>query len=113
LETRVFELRTYYAAPGKMTALHGRFREHTCRLFRKHGMTIVGFWTPYDPAEAEVRLVYLLAYPSREAAQGCWDAFRDDPEWKAVRAETERDGNLLARPPESLFLRPTDYSPLQ
>jgi hypothetical protein len=96
-----------------MQELHGRFREHTCRLFRKHGITVVGFWTPLEADAAEARLVYLLVYASKEAADGSWNALRDDPEWKAVRAETERNGNLLARPPESQFLKPTDYSPLQ
>jgi hypothetical protein len=113
MKERVFELRTYYATPGKMEALNRRFREHTCRLFQKHGMTIVGFWMPYDPKEAEAKLVYLLAYPSKEAAEKSWNEFRDDPEWKAARAESERDGSLLARSPESLFLNPTDYSPLK
>jgi len=113
VDTRVFELRTYWAAPGKMEALHARFRDHTTRLFKKHGMTVVGFWTPLDPKEAEAKLVYLLAYPSKEAADRSWEAFRDDPDWKAARAASEKDGSLLAKPPESLYLNPTDYSPLK
>src|SRR3954462_6596920 len=63
-DTRFFEMRTYHAAPGKMEALHARFRDHTCKLFAKHGITIIGFWTPADPKEAERTLIYLLAYPS-------------------------------------------------
>jgi hypothetical protein len=109
---RVFELRTYYAHPGKMDALNARFRDHTCKLFEKHGMTIVGFWNPSDPKQAESKLVYLLAFPSREAADQSWKAFRDDPEWKSVRAASEKEGPLVARL-ESLYLNPTDYSPLK
>jgi hypothetical protein len=113
VDTRVFELRTYYAAPGKMKALHARFRDHTCHLFKKHGMTIVGFWSPADPREAEEKLIYILAYPSKEAADRSWKAFRADPEWKKVLAESEKDGKLLAKPPESVYMNPTDYSPLK
>src|SRR5246127_3387094 len=72
VDTRVFELRIYHAAEGKMKALHARFRDHTCALFKKHGMTIVGFWSPTDAKEAEEKLVYILAYPSREAAKKAW-----------------------------------------
>ena len=113
VDTRVFELRTYHAAPGKMEALHARFRDHTCKLFRKHGMTIVGFWSPTDPREAEEKLIYILAYPSKEAADQSWKAFHADPEWKKVVAESEKDGKLLAKPPESVYMNPTDYSPLK
>src|SRR6266581_6814612 len=67
-DTRVFELRTYYAAPGKIEALHARFRDHTCKLFEKHHLTIIGFWSPIDEQEALRKLVYLLAFPSQEAA---------------------------------------------
>src|SRR5947209_20317354 len=72
VDTRVFEIRTYYAAPGKMKALHARFRDHTCKLFEKHGMALIGFWNPTDPKEAEKKLVYILAFPSREAAEKSW-----------------------------------------
>ena len=112
VDGRVFELRTYHAAPGKMEALHARFRDHTCKLFRKHGMTIVGFGSPAKPAEAEKTLVYLLAFPSKEAADKSWGAFRDDPEWKAVRAESEKNGRLVDKV-ESVYLNPTDYSPMK
>jgi hypothetical protein len=112
VEPRVFELRTYYAAPGKMEALHARFRKHTCRLFQKHGMTLIGFWSPTDPKEAEKKMVYLLAFPSKEAADKAWKAFRDDPEWKAAKAASEKDGVLVEKV-ESVYLNPTDYSPLK
>ena len=111
-DTRVFEMRTYYANPGKMVALHARFREHTNRLFKKHGMEIIGFWVPTDPKEAEEKLVYILAFPSREAAAKSWKAFQDDPEWKRAKAESEKDG-VLVRKVDSVFLNPTDYSPIK
>jgi hypothetical protein len=110
VDTLVFEMRTYYANPGKMKALHARFREHTCKLFEKHGMTLVGFWSPTDPEEAEKKMVYLLAFPSREAAKRSWEAFGSDPAWKAAKAASERDGRLVAKA-VSEFLEPTDYSP--
>jgi hypothetical protein len=112
VDGRVFELRTYHAAPGKMEALHARFRDHTCKLFRKHGMTIVGFWVPTKPEEAQKTLVYMLAFPSKEAADRSWKAFRDDPDWKAVRAESEKNGRLVDKV-ESVYLNPTDYSPMK
>ena len=94
-ETRVFEMRTYYAAPGKMQALHARFRDHTMKLFEKHGITNVGYWSPSDPEEAQKKLIYILAYPSREAADKSWKGFRDDPVWKAAREASEKDGRLV------------------
>ena len=107
---RVFELRTYTAAPGKFEALKTRFRDHTTRLFEKHGMTNIGYWIPLDAPKSENTLVYILAYPSREAAKKSWEAFRADPEWKKVAAESQKEGNLLANPPESVFLAPADFS---
>src|SRR5213592_2337746 len=76
VETRVFEMRTYYANPGKMEALHARFRDHTNKLFVKHGMTLIGYWSPTDTKEAERKLIYILAYPSKAAADKSWNAFR-------------------------------------
>jgi len=111
-ETRVFELRTYTSPPGKMKALHARFRDHTNKLFEKHGMTIIGFWNPVDPEKAEQTLIYLLAFPSKEAAAKSWQAFRDDPEWKAAKEASEQDGKLVDKV-ESVYLSPTDYSPLK
>jgi hypothetical protein len=112
VDTRVFELRTYYAFPGKMEALHARFRDHTNKLFVKHGMTLIGFWSPTDRMEAERKLVYILAYPSREAAKKSWQAFQDDPDWKAAKDASEKDGKLVEKV-ESLYLNPTDYSPIK
>jgi hypothetical protein len=112
VETRVFEMRTYYAAPGKMDALHARFRNHTNKLFEKHGMTLIGFWSPIDKKQAEEKMVYILAYPSKEAAEKSWKAFQADPDWIAARKASEKDGKLVAKV-ESVYLNPTDYSPIK
>jgi NIPSNAP len=108
---QVYEMRVYYAPAGKMKALHARFRDHTCRLFQKHGMKLIGFWSPADGQEAEKKMIYLLAYPSREAAEKSWQAFREDPEWVQAKSESEKDGPLVEKI-ESVFLEATDYSPL-
>src|SRR5262249_51861273 len=110
---RVFELRTYTASPGKLDALNARFRDHTIALFKKHGMEVVGFWMPVDKdAGAGEKLVYILAPPSRAAAEANWKAFRDDPEWVKVKAESESAGTLAAKV-ESVFMSATDYSPMK
>jgi hypothetical protein len=112
VEQRVFEMRTYYASPGKMKALHERFRNHTNKLFVKHGMTLIGFWSPIDPKQADEKMVYILAYPSKAAADKSWKDFQNDPDWKAAKAASEKDGKLVAKV-ESVYLNPTDYSPIK
>ncbi len=109
----VYELRTYTAAPGKMDALEARFRDHTIKLFEKHGMKNVMYWKPTDPAKAENTLVYLLWHKSEAAAKASFDAFRKDPEWIKAKGESEKDGSLTVSPGgvQSLFLKTTDYSP--
>lgn len=110
-ETRVFELRTYTAHPGKFEDVLARFRNHTTRLFEKHGMTNVGYWVPTDAANgAGEKLIYLLAHASREAAAASWKAFSSDPVWKEVRTASEVNGKIVAKV-ESVFLAATDYSP--
>ena len=112
-DSRCFELRIYYAAPGKLEALNVRFRDHTCALFKKHGMEIVGFWIPTDQDQgAENKLVYMLVHRSREAAKQSWKDFGDDPEWQKARTESEVNGKLTEKV-ESVFLSATDYSPLK
>jgi hypothetical protein len=112
VDTRVFELRTYFAAPGKMDALHARFREHTNKLFVKHGMTLIGYWSPLDAKESQEKLIYILAFPSKEAADKSWQDFRDDPDWKTAKANSEKDGTLVSNV-VSVFMNPTDYSPIK
>jgi len=109
---RYFEMRTYTASPGKMDALHARFREHTQKLFAKHGMENVGYWAPTGGENADHTLVYLLSYPSAEARDGSWKAFGADPDWKKAKGDSEKDGKLTAKI-ASVFLTPTDYSPLR
>jgi hypothetical protein len=112
-DSRTFELRTYYAAPGKLEELHARFRKHTIALFKKHGMTIVGFWAPTAPAEAAANtLVYVLAYPSDEAREAAWKAFDADPDWILAREASERGGRLVTKV-ESVRMKATDYSDLK
>ncbi len=112
VETRVFEMRTYYAHPGRMNAMHARFRDHTCKLFEKHGMTLIGFWSPIDKKSAEEKMVYILAYPSKEAADKSWAAFRKDPDWIKARDASEKDGPIVAKV-DSVYLNPTDYSTIK
>jgi hypothetical protein len=112
VDKRVFEMRTYYAHPGKMDALHARFRDHTCKLFEKHGMTLIGFWSPQDPKVAQEKMVYILAYPSKEAADKSWAAFRKDPDWIKAKNASEKDGPIVAKV-DSVFLNPTDYSAIK
>ena len=112
MDNRIFELRTYYTHPGKMPALHARFREHTNKLFEKHGMTLIGYWNPIDPKQAEEKLIYVLAFPSKEAADKSWHDFQNDPAWKTARAKSEENGPLVAKV-DRVFMNPTDYSPLK
>jgi hypothetical protein len=108
----VYEMRTYWAAPGKVDAMHARFRDHTCRLFVKHGMQLVSFWIPQDKREAYGDLVYVLGYASADARDAAWNAFRDDPAWQTAKAASEVDGVLVEKL-DSVLLNPTDYSPMQ
>jgi predicted GIY-YIG superfamily endonuclease len=108
-KTRVFELRTYTTNEGKLPDLQKRFREHTVDIFNRHGMTSVGYFTPEDKPNT---LVYVLAFPSRDAATKSWAAFRDDAEWKKVSAASEANGKIVNHV-DSVFMDPTDYSPMK
>lgn len=107
-DQRVFEMRIYYAAEGKLEALNARFRDHTCKLFEKHGMQNVGYWMPIDNPDR--KLVYVLAYPDHAARQKSWKAFLADPDWQAAYKASEVDGKLVDKM-ESHLLQATDYSP--
>jgi hypothetical protein len=108
-DTRLFEMRVYYAKPGKLDALNARFRDHTLKLFAKHGMTSLGYFVPVD--NKENKLVYFLAFPDRAAHDAAWKAFQADPDWKAAAKESEKDGKLIDHI-ENAFLSATDYSAL-
>lgn len=106
--TRYFELRTYYAAEGKLDALNARFRDHTTALFARHGMTNVGYWIPLDNPQR--KLLYLLSYPDPAAREASWKAFGADPDWIVARSASEMTGKLVEKV-ESRFLTPTDFFP--
>jgi hypothetical protein len=111
--SRCFELRTYTAPPGKLEALHARFRDHTNALFEKHGMTLVGYWVPRDKDKgAENTLVYVLAYPDCAAREKAWEAFRTDPAWVKARDASERNGKIVEKV-DSVLMTATDYSPMK
>lgn len=111
-EQKVFELRTYTATPGNLANLHSRFRNHTTRIFNKHGMKVVGYWSPTSEEEAGDTLVYMLEHKSRDAASESWRAFIQDPEWTKVAADSNANGEILGGI-ESKYLVATDYSPMQ
>ena len=108
-DTRCFEMRIYYAAPGKLDDLNARFRNHTLRLFEKHGIENIGYWMPID--NTDNKLVYVLASPSREARDKSWKEFFADPEWQTAAKASEANGKLVSKV-ESTFLTATDYSPV-
>jgi hypothetical protein len=110
MSTTVYELRIYHAAPGKLGELLARFRDHTIKLFEKHGMKVIAFWTPLDEPEKDNMLIYILQHPSREAAAANWKSFQDDPDWKHVREESEANGKL-AEKVDSTYMALTDFSP--
>ncbi|MDZ4848311.1 MAG: NIPSNAP family protein [Pirellulaceae bacterium] len=108
-DKQVFEMRIYYAAEGKLDALHSRFRDHTVKLFEKHGIKNIGYWAPIENPER--KLVYLLAYPSRDARTASWKAFMADPDWQKAYKASEVDGKLVDKV-DAKFYSATDYSPL-
>ena len=107
----IYELRTYEAAPGKLQDLQARFRDHATALFKRHGISMVGFWT-YAHGGWSDRLVYMLAFEDLADRDAKFAAFGQDPDWQRAREESERNGSLVTRI-RSELLRPTEYSPLQ
>jgi hypothetical protein len=110
---RVFELRTYTTPEGKLPNLDARFRDHTVKLFEKHGITNLGYFHPTDADKGAANtLIYFLAHSSRDAAAASFKAFRDDPEWTKARTASEKDGKITTKV-ESLFLKPVDFSAIK
>lgn len=112
---KLYELRFYTANPGKLEALHARFRDHTLGLFEKHGMENIIYWTvsegtPEDGDDKENMLVYIIAHKDEAAREASWKAFREDPEWKKVAAASEEDGKILAKPPKAILMKETEFS---
>src|SRR5580692_4090238 len=112
-QSRVFELRTYTCNEGKLEALKARFRDHTIEIFKRHGMESIGYWVPQDGEKSKTTLIYIIAHTSREQAAKNWKEFGADPEWKKVAADSELNGKILAKPPESVFMDPADFSMLK
>jgi hypothetical protein len=111
-DTRVYELRTYTAMPGKIDNVLARFRDHTLKIFERHGMKNIGYFVPMDAADgAGEKLVYVLEHASREAATASWKDFSADPEWQEVRKASEANGKIVAKA-ESIFLSAADFSPV-
>jgi hypothetical protein len=106
----VYELRIYHVVPGKLDALLARFRDHTMKIFERHGMKSVAYWTPVDEPQKGVTLIYILQHPSRAAAVENWKAFQDDPEWKSVKTKSEENGKLVEKV-DSTYMSLTDFSP--
>ncbi len=111
-QNRVYELRTYTCNEGKLETLKARFRDHTITIFARHGIESIGYWVPQDPEKSKNTLIYIVAHPSRAAAEKNWKEFRDDPEWKKVAAESEANGKIVQKI-ESVFMDPTDFSKLK
>lgn len=107
--TKVYELRIYQAASGKMDSLVARFRDHTDKLFAKHGLKSVAYWTALDEPAKSSTFFYILEHTSREAAADNWKAFQEDPEWKAVKAKSEENGKLVDKV-DSTYLKLADFS---
>jgi hypothetical protein len=112
MNAEVYELRTYTANDGKLDALHARFRNHTLKLFEKHGMKNVAYWRPTDDPLKSNTLIYVLRHASREAADKSWAAFRKDPDWLKARGESEKDGALV-KGVVAVFMDAADYSPMK
>ena len=109
---RVFELRTYTAPDGKLPDLQARFRNHTMRIFERHGMKNVGYWVPQDAPAKDNTLIYIISHESREAAKKSWAAFGADPEWQKVAKESQMNGKIVAGI-TSVYMDATDYSPIK
>jgi hypothetical protein len=109
---RVFELRTYTAPEGKLPELQARFRNHTMRIFERHGIKNVGYWVPQDSPARDNTLIYIISHESREAAKKSWSAFGADPEWQKVAKESQMNGKIVAGI-TSVYMDPADYSPIK
>jgi hypothetical protein len=108
--TAVFELRIYHTYEGKLETLLTRFRDHTTKLFEKHGMKNIAYWTPTDDPLKGKTLIYVISHASRDAATANWKAFGEDPEWISVRDKSEANGKLVEKV-DSTFMVLTDFSP--
>ena len=106
----VYELRVYHCYEGKLPDLLKRFREHTTKIFEKHGLKGFAYWLPLDEPQKSNTLIYILAHPSREVAAANWEAFSADPEWQSVQKASESNGKIVEKV-DSTFMALTDFSP--
>ena len=106
----IYELRSYEIVPGRMPAMHARFQNHTLGIFRRHGIEVVGFWEAIIGTSNVLH--YVLRFDDLAHRERAWAAFLADPEWHRVRAESERDGPIVARIRNEIW-RPAPYSPMQ
>jgi hypothetical protein len=104
----LYELRTYHCVPGRLPALLKRFETITLGLWEKHGIRQAGFWT-VAIGESNQILHYMLQWDSLAERERKWTGFMNDPEWQAKRAETERDGPIVAHLSNQI-LQPTGFS---
>jgi hypothetical protein len=111
-ENRVFELRTYVSKEGKLDNVLARFRDHTTKLFEKHGMENIGYWVAADAPASQNTLIYVVAHKSREAATASWDSFRKDPDWVKAKNASEANGAIVDKV-TSVFMAPTDFSKIK
>jgi hypothetical protein len=111
-ENRVFELRTYISKEGKLDNVLARFRDHTTKLFEKHGMQNIGYWVAADAPASQNTLIYIVAHKNRDAAKASWDAFRKDPEWIKAKDASEAQGAIVDKV-TSVFMNPTDFSKIK
>jgi hypothetical protein len=110
--TRVYELRTYHCAPGKLPDLLARFRDHTMTIFQRHGMHNVAYFTPTDEPQKSNTLIYIISHQSREQADQNWKEFNADPEWQKVKAASEANGKIVEKVDRE-FMLATDFSPMK
>lgn len=113
---KLYELRIYVTNPGKLEDLHNRFRNHTCKLFEKHGMENIIYWDVVegdktDGERAKNMLVYFIAHKDEAAREASWKAFIADPEWQAVAKKSEENGKILAEAPIAILMRDVAFSP--
>ena len=107
----IYELRMYHVNPGKTDALQARFRDHTDAIFKRHNMKSIGYWVPEEAPSSQNLFVYILEHPSRQEAERNWAEFQADPEWKKVKAESEKEGPLVDQI-DRYFMDPTSFSAL-
>lgn len=108
----MFELRIYTATPNNIDNVLARFRNHTTKLFKKHGMENIAYWKSIEKDGTQARLVYILAHKSEEAGKASFDAFRKDEKWIKVRDESEKNGKIVEKV-ESIYMTPTDFSTIK